>query len=425
MIIPLSFNFSTKEVRLNLLFTSLLFFTFFTAPIFSYSPLRFSDIGAIMIILISLKTNKRIKIDSFNIALTLIGIWTIFQLVFLIWNDYFIISNHLFQLSRLLLGICLCLCLQNILYDIGLYDVSLLMLKLIRLHLFFLFLYVFLYYIGLDFIFNITNSFEERSNLIANNHLFFNHFIIIHNFSGLRFCGLFEEPAWMGWVFTLFLGFIFEAEMILQRKILKKYDYIMLVSSILFTVSFSFAGSFFILLFFRSIRKKSGQYKVLLFLISLIFISILLSYVNTIGEGTRIYNIVNGYDGSSSSRFIGSLNSILTIWNNSPIIGCGLGDGNFANYIEYLQSTNKLVGIWIGNLFLIENHNIISQFLASTGLVGILIFLYITVKIWKRTSIFYLSLFIVYFTVNVFNTYLFFCVLSLSYFYLCHERKTF
>lgn len=425
MLFPLSYNFSTKEARLNLLFTSLLFFTFFTAPIFSYSPLRFSDLGAIMIIIISLKTSIRIKMNSFNIALLLVGIWAIFQPVFLIWNEYFILSNHIFQLTRLLLGISVCMCVRNILYDIDLYDISLLMVKLIRVHLFFLFLYVLLYYLGFDFIFNITNSFEERSDLIANNHLFFNHFIIIHNFSGLRFCGLFEEPAWMGWVFILILGFIFEAEIILQKKILKRCDYIMLLVSILFTVSFSFAGSFIILILFRYIRKRGAKFKILFFSISLICLSILLSYINMVGEGTRIYNIVNGYDGSSSSRLIGSLNSILSSLNSNPFTGCGLGDGNYVNYVEYLQSTNKLVGVWIGNLFLIENHNIVGQFITSTGLIGFFIFLYIIVKIWKKTSIFYLSLFIVCFTVNVFNTYLFFCMLSLSYFYLCHEKKVY
>ena len=137
----------------------------------------------------------------------------------------------------------------------------------------------------------------------------------------------------------------------------------------------------------------------------------------------RLILVSEGGDGSSSSRLIGSWNALVTTLNIQPWIGFGLGDTNTALFLDYAETNNLHKGIFIGDIYLATIHNIIVQIICSLGIIGGFFFLLPFVRFFnKRSMIVALAFILVFFSVNVYNTFFFFTMSSLA-FYLFGTKR--
>lgn len=418
----------TNKVQLKrdskYLYIAILFMTFYTAPLFSYSPVRFSDIGAVILLYMGFRRKRTIGLNPLNLMFLCLGIWAIAD-IFIIpffFND-FDVTNYLFQLFRLEVAILVFLYFPSILKTLPYETIIDIIKKVVLTHAVIQIIYVVLYYLGID-IFHYINTFDERLSLISENYLFTNHFIILNIESGRpRFSGFFEEPAWFGWTMSLMLSIILQACLHFKRRFLSHRDWGIIIVSYVFTLSLSAMLQLLVIcisyLFFL---HKKNLWKLLLILIIVVGLILLYLMANP-SIVDRLILVSEGGDGSSSSRLIGSWNALVTTLNIQPWIGFGLGDTNTALFLDYAETNNLHKGIFIGDIYLATIHNIIVQIICSLGIIGGFFFLLPFVRFFnKRSMIVALAFILVFFSVNVYNTFFFFTMSSLA-FYLFGTKR--
>ena len=418
----------TNKVQLKrdskYLYIAILFMTFYTAPLFSYSPVRFSDIGAVILLYMGFRRKRTIGLNPLNLMFLCLGIWAIAD-IFIIpffFND-FDVTNYLFQLFRLEVAILVFLYFPSILKTLPYETIIDIIKKVVLTHAVIQIIYVVLYYLGID-IFHYINTFDERLSLISENYLFTNHFIILNIESGRpRFSGFFEEPAWFGWTMSLMLSIILQACLHFKRRFLSHRDWGIIIVSYVFTLSLSAMLQLLVIcisyLFFL---HKKNLWKLLLILLIVVGLILLYLMANP-SIVDRLILVSEGGDGSSSSRLIGSWNALVTTLNIQPWIGFGLGDTNTALFLDYAETNNLHKGIFIGDIYLATIHNIIVQIICSLGIIGGFFFLLPFVRFFnKRSMIVALAFILVFFSVNVYNTFFFFTMSSLA-FYLFGTKR--
>lgn len=400
----------------NWLFIAILFCTFYTAPLFSYCPIRFSDVGCFVLLYLSLKTNLKISSNSNNRAAILFIIWCIFDGLILSQFEFFSIINHTTQFIRLSFAVIMFCYLPNLLRTLNRDTTFEVLKKVMMFHVYIQIFYFIIYHIGFSSIFHTIENYEQRTALINENYLFFNHFILVNSVSGyLRFSGLFEEPAWYGWTIVLLLSFILQYQCRFKRNTISIKDSSLIIISFLFTFSVSAIISLFLIccayLFFKY-KQKAIKF-IPLIALALILIGYTLFSFNESFQ-MRLESLAEGADGSSNSRLIGSWNALVTILNNNPLIGFGLGDINRENYFNSL-SQSQMHGISIMGLTILDIHNMIVQVICSLGLIGCFLFLRMINGLnFKNSAIAILGLILTFFSVNVFNTYFYFAIIAIA-----------
>lgn len=408
-------------------YIAILFMTFYTAPLFSYCPIRFSDIGGLILLYIGYKANKSIQYASYNILYLLLASWAVadFVIIGFLFPDLDSV-NYITQLVRLEIAILVFLYTPNIFKVLSLDVIINAIKKVVLTHAIVQIVFVILYFLHIRFCFNIIETFDERLALISENELFFNHFFIVNTSNGSpRFSGFFEEPAWFGWNMNLMLALILQTNLMYSQyqSILSKKDWMIILISYVFTFSLSAIFSLCVILFLY-IAPKYKQHigKLILLLIGLV-IGIALFVISNPAILNRLLLISEGGDGSTSSRLIGSWNALITTLHVFPITGYGLGDTNSSLFFSYAREHSIEQGIEIGNLHLMEIHNLICQIICSLGLIGGILLLMPFLQLCKRKTILIAAGFIlVFFSVNVFNTFFFFSMAAFTcYLFLNHN----
>ena len=127
--------------------------------------------------------------------------------------------------------------------------------------------------------------------------------------------------------------------------------------------------------------------------------------------------IAAGNDGSSNFRLIGSWNSLMTLLANNPLTGYGLGDDNKDHYYESLSS-KSFHGISINGVDILDMHNMFFQIICNLGVLGGILFLLLLYGLsFKRSIIIIVGIILTYFTVNVFNNFFYFTIISIVTYY--------
>jgi len=127
--------------------------------------------------------------------------------------------------------------------------------------------------------------------------------------------------------------------------------------------------------------------------------------------------IFAGNDGSSNFRLIGSWNGLATLIANNPLTGYGLGDDNKLQYYKALPS-NSFHGISINGMEIIDMHNMLFQITCNLGILGGMLFILLLYGLsFKKSPIIIVGIILTYFTVNVFNNFFYFLIISLSTYY--------
>lgn len=408
----------TKLDREDVFFLSLLFMTFYTAPLFSYSPIRFSDLGFVFLAFGALKIKKNIKLNILSISYLGLGIWAVVDVFFLLFFvPSFNVVNHGTQLIRLEAALFLFLLFPNYSYSISKETIINVLRKLLLFHVCVQLIYVFLYYAGLGGFFNIISNFDQRLALISHNNIFTNHFIIVNVERGLpRFSGFFEEPAWFGWNLSLLIGIILQYELTFKDKIITPKDWFIIVIAYYFTYSMSAYFSLFFIVFLYVFMKNRKKILKLLGVGVVLSISLMLFLLINKSIFTRLLSVFAGEDGSSSSRLLGSLNGFLTVLCNDPFTGYGLGDTNTSLYFKRALDFKLATGFSINGFFLLDMHIMPFQMLANLGVIGLFLFLLPFFKFIKNDSfLVFASFLMVFFSVNVFNSFFLFSMISVSF----------
>lgn len=407
----------------KLLFFSILLMTFYTAPLFNYCPIRFSDIGCLALLLLSIKLDHKIIITPNSIAAMLFILWCIIDSILLISSSTFSASNHYTQFIRLFFAVLLFLFLPNLWENISIASIVSVLKQILFVHLIIQICYCIIYYCGITDIFNIVSSGEDRGNLIINNNRFFNHFFIINTASGIpRFSGVFEEPAWFGWNLNLIIAIILQYQYTFRKQILKFSEYILIFCAYSLTLSVSAIGCLILIIgayYFLSAKKNKLKLIlsfILFWVISFFSIRFLLL--------DRIEKIITGADGSSNFRLIGSWNSLMTVLSNDPFTGYGLGDSN--KEIYHILHSNDFcdLTITISDMVILDQHNMFFQVICSLGIIGGLLFcIFLHGLSLKKSGIILLGILCTFFSVNVFNTFFFFTSLSIMIYYWGYQPR--
>lgn len=399
--------------------------TFYTAPLFSYCPIRFSDIGCFIILSLSIRSNNKIKVTANSVVALLLALWCIADSLLLSFYPFFLILNHYTQFVRLLFAILLYIYSPNLWSVISINNMIKALRAVLNIHLIIQISYGIIFYSGITGIFNIISTYEERTNLISSNYLFFNHFFIVNTSSGSpRFSGLFEEPAWFGWTLILIIAVILQYEYKTKITILNIRDYILVFLGYILTSSVSAIFSLIVIIVVYYYLKNKRYKLKILFVIST-FICVCAMSVLFIDQSlsNRIAAIIAGNDGSSNFRLIGSWNSLITLLANNPFIGYGLGDDNKYQYYNMLNF-DAFHGMTVNGLEILDMHNMLFQIICNLGILGGLLFILLLYGLsFKKSSIILVGIILTYFTVNVFNTFFFFTIISIATFYFGTYKK--
>lgn len=403
-----------------------MFMTFYTTPLFSYCPIRFSDIGCFILLYLSIKNNFKIKLTPNSIVAISLILWCVLDSLILSFYPSFSIINHYTQFFRLFFALLLYIYLPNLWDKVKIQTVIEALKLVLTIHLIIQLGYCVLYHIGFVNIFNIVSSYEERSNLISSNYLFFNHLIIINIASGSpRFSGIFEEPAWFGWTLNLIIAIILQYQYQTKRKVLTSRDYLLIFCGYLLTLSVSAIVSLIIIMgIYYYLKNKKHKFKFLLALISVVICGIVAVITFSNSMASRISAIIAGNDGSSNFRLIGSWNGLVTLLYNDPLFGYGLGDDNKNLYYSALNS-GAFHGISLNGLDIIDMHNMLFQIICNLGILGGVLFIGLLYGLsFKKALIIIVAIVLTYFTVNVFNNFFFFSIISIATFYWNNRVKS-
>lgn len=402
--------------------------TFYTAPLFSYCPIRFSDIGCFIILSLSIRNNHKVIISPNSIVALLLAFWCIVDSLLLSFYPFFSVLNHYTQFIRFFLSILLYVYSPNLWSVISFNNIVKALRIVLIIHLIIQISYGTIFYSGITEVFNVVSTYEQRTNIISTNYLFSNHFFIVNTSSGCpRFSGLFEEPAWFGWSLNLIIALILQYECKSKTTLLNKRDYILIFLGYALTSSVSaiFSLIVIIVVYYYMVNKK---YKLKILFVFSTFICVCTMIVLFMGQSlpNRVAAIIAGNDGSSNFRLIGSWNSLMTLLANNPLRGYGLGDDNKYQYYNMLNS-NAFHGITVNGLDILDMHNMLFQIICNLGILGGILFILLLYGLsLRKMPIILVGIILTYFTVNVFNTYFFFTIISIATFYFgkCKQQKT-
>jgi hypothetical protein len=390
--------------------------TFFNAPLFNYCPVRFSDIGMLSLLSYAAAKQRKLMIPRCSKWAFLFAVWILCDFLLLSGNKDFLPVNYIFSAVRITFGMFIITLLpgSGITNEINPQKLGSSLKRVIMFHVYIVLVYAFLFYVlNIQSLFNIVNP-SEKSLLIRENYLLRTHFrTIIVEEGRYRICGIFEEPAWFGWVINLLIGIIFQIEVFCKKPILKKHEHILIFGAYLLVRSFSaiaglvviYTGKYF---FSRKISFTSA--------IRNIFVVIMGAGVFTLVFWTRLGNIVSMRDASALSRIIGSFNLALNTLKNDPLTGYGLGDLNRTIIIhKYLNNNPTGIRLPVFGLIL-DLHNMLLSVLCTLGIIGFAIFLNLYRPLFRsKQYIILVSFIIVFFTLNVFTTYFYYTAIGLSY----------
>ncbi len=407
----------------TLLILSIMFLTFYTAPLFSYCPIRFSDVGCFILLYLSIKNDDKIQLTTNSLVAILLILWCLIDSVILSFYPSFSLTNHFTQFFRFFFALLLYIYLPNLWCKIKIDTIVSALRSILIIHLIIQLSYSVIYNIGFVDFFNIVSSYEQRSNLISSNYLFLNHFIIVNTASGSpRFSGVFEEPAWFGWTLNLIIAIIIQYQYQTNKRILTTKDYILIFGGYLLTSSVSAIFSLSVILgIYYCLKNRSHKFKIMLLFWCVVAVGVfaVVTYSNLVSP--RIVSIIAGNDGSSNFRLIGSWNSLVTLLYNDPLFGYGLGDDNKSLYYATLGSKG-FHGISINGLDILDMHNMLFQIICNLGILGGVLFLWLLHGLtFKKSLIIIVAIVLTYFTVNVFNNYFFFTIISIATYYWNHN----
>jgi hypothetical protein len=399
--------------------------TFFNAPLFDYCPVRFSDIGLFLLLLYAAFKKRKWMIPKFSKWAFLFVIWIGFDFFLLYGNKDFLPLNYIFSAVRISLGMAAITLLPGsaIVDKMDPQKLGIALKRVVMFHVYIVLIYAFLFHVlNIQSFFTIVNPYE-KSQLIKENYLLKTHFrTVIVEKGRYRMCGLFEEPAWFGWVINLLIGIIFQLEVSYKKTVLKKKEYILIFGAYLLVRSLSALAGLVIIY----ISKYFFQRKInLVTAAKNVFVAIAGLGIFTVVFWTRLGNIADMSDASSLFRIVGSFNLALNTLKNDPLTGYGLGDLN-RNMIINKYSDNNPVGIKLpvyGNI--LDLHNMLLSVLCTLGIMGLIIFLALYKPLFRRKQyIILVSFAVVFFTLNVLTTYFFYAALGLSYIVALKTKKT-
>lgn len=398
---------------------AILFMMFYTAPLFTHSPIRFSEVGAIMIIWLASKQTNCIPVKWPSLLFLYLGIWAIFDGIILSTYHYFIISNHVTQIIRLLLGIVMFVMLPSVLKSISPLEFATILRRVLIINLWIQIIYIIIFPILGNHFFNIISSGASRAALISENYKFFNHLIIINTQKGYpQFSGIFDEPAWFGWNLNLIIALILQFEVSYKIKILTKKIWTLIVIGYFFTFSMAAIGGLLLIWIVYYLKTHRGSFFKNIISISFVLLAAILFVLLNPSLLYRATMINQGGDGSTTARVIGSWNSLLTVLKNDLFTGFGLGDGNMSSYFSEIVRRGDSAGIIVQGLTILDIHNIIVQVICNLGVIGGVLYFTPILSLCKSKSIIiFVGFIVVYFSVNVFNAFFLFFMTQAALFY--------
>ena len=105
-------------------------------------------------------------------------------------------------------------------------------------------------------------------------------------------------------------------------------------------------------------------------------------------------------------------------------MGFGLGDDNKNLYYSALNS-GAFHGISLNGLDIIDMHNMLFQIICNLGILGGVLFIGLLYGLsFKKALIIIVAIVLTYFTVNVFNNFFFFSIISIATFYWNNRVKS-
>ncbi|MDR2406630.1 MAG: O-antigen ligase family protein [Bacteroidales bacterium] len=399
--------------------------TFFTAPLFDYCPVRFSDIGLLLLLFYVVLGKKDLMIPRCSKWAFLFIVWIVFDFLLLSGDKDFLAVNYIFSAIRIFFGMLIITLLpvSGIIEKIDMKKLGLALKRVVMFHVYLVLVYAFLFYVfKIESLFNIVSPYE-KSQIIKENYLLKTHFrTIIVEKERYRMCGLFEEPAWFGWVINLLIGIVFQIETSYKKIVLKKKEHILLFIAYLLVKSLSAIAGLVIIYMVRYFFQRKITLAVAF---KTIFAAMAGVGVFAVVFWTRLGNIVSLNDASSLFRVIGSFNLAFNTMKNNPLTGYGLGDMN-RNIVIAKYLNNNPVGIKLpGYDLVLDLHNMLLSVLCTLGFVGFIIFLNLYKPLFRaKQYIILVSFFIVFFTLNVFTTYFFYTAIGLSYIIAFKARRT-
>lgn len=412
------FRLSFKVRETPFIECAVMFMMFYTAPLFSYCPIRFSEVGAIMIIWLALKKSNEWSAKWPSLLYISLGLWAVFDGYFLSYHNYFIMGNHVTQLIRLLLGISMFVAIPTAFNDISTLSLIHILKRILLINLWIQISYIILFQLLGHYFFTVISSGEERASLISENYKFFNHLVIVNTQKGYpQFSGIFDEPAWFGWNINLIIAFLLQLEVICKYKIIERKTWVLILISYFFTFSLAAIGGLTIIWLVYYVYTH--KHKIVKTTLTILFVVILMLGYILLNPALilRLTLINQGGDGSTTARIIGSWNALNTVLKNNILTGFGLGDGNMASYFNEIIKSGQQEGIF-RNYIILDIHNVIAQVVCSLGIVGaILYFTPVLMLYKKKTIIVAVGFIIIYFSVNVFNTFYLFFMTSIALYY--------
>jgi hypothetical protein len=408
------------------LFFALLFMSFFTAPLFDYSIVRFSDVGAVIVIFLGLMASRSISFGYLIKLLVLFVVIAIFNtFIHSVVNAKFDPLNALLSFFRILIGVSCAVFVVNLHLKMTNQQIVQAIYLFIKVHCYVMLTYAVIFFLlDFDSFFKIVTPGDERNRLISESYMFLNHFhIVISSGFYYRLSGLFEEPAWFGWVLTLFIAFILQYQYTFKHVVITKMGWLIIIPSYFLTVSVSAIFGLFFLLFwylFSSVKVSGKIYITIAFSVFVFVVYLLLPDFIL----ARLSLIAAGGDGSTSSRIVGSLNGAMNSISLHPFIGTGLGDLNRNMLYTSVISNGSAFGIRSGDGSLIlDMHNIFFSIVSSLGFFGgALILLLISALVYFRLWILLVGYVVVFWSVNVFDSYLFLVSWGLVYLLFMKRR---
>jgi hypothetical protein len=377
-----------------------------------------------MVLTYAASKKKNLMIPACSKWAFLFVFWILFDFLLLSGNKDFLSVNYVFSAVRITLGMfVLTLFPQSaIINKIDPQKLGIALKHVVMFHVYIVLIYAFLFYVlDIRSIFNIVSPYE-KSQLFKENYLLRTHFrTIIVEKDRYRICGIFEEPAWFGWVINLLVGIVFQIEISYRKTVFKKKEYILIFGAYVLVRSLSALAGLVIIFTARYFFQRRLN---LVTLVRNIFVAMAAAGAFVVVFWTRLGSILSMRDASSLFRIIGSLNLALNTLKNDPITGYGLGDLNRNIIINKYLNSNP-VGIKLPVYGLIfDLHNMLLSVLCTLGIVGFVIFLNLYKPLFRNKQyIVLVSFIIVFFTHNVFTVYFFYTAIGLSYIVAFKRKK--
>lgn len=384
----------------------LLLAQFYTAPLFSNSPIRFSDLGAALIFLACILRGGRPPTVVFLCKAMAFIAWLIlvfFAVDLLIQPiDAF---NHFINAFRVVAGLILVGALNFGLKKSSSNTILAAINFVLIFHLVLFFLYVTLFSVdSLRGLFKVVTPGDERNALIAENNLLSNHLrIIIAEGDVFRFSGIFEEPAFFSWNIIALAACSLQISKNTGRRLNVFFIFFAIACTTMFSRSFS--GMLGILLLSIPVIWRGSMVKTIVATLGIVLMLVGLFFLADQSLRDRVELLLILEDGSSNSRIIGSFNAFVGMLENSPVYGFGLGDRNKEFALKYIEAAGISSGFDPLGVLIMDIHNGIVQVGFSLGLFGLFLYFLLLWPSFRAGKFYAIGMVIVFCSSNVFNAY--------------------